>query len=280
MKHHVLKTGLAPLAVSVLLGTAANAADFPTPHFQDLHQIPKAETLREILLVHGAFVDASVWWDVAQELQGAGYVVRAAQLPLTSLEADAKAVDQVLDRMNGPVLMVGYSWGGMPVTQTGDDAKVKGLVYVAAMAPEKGQSINDLFDRNAPGLPGQEAVEISEDGFFWLQTEGFHMALMHDANKADADLRAAMQKPTAVVTFGEPVSVAAWENKPSWYAISADDQIVPADLQRQMAANIDAVTIELNTGHASIVSQPKLVASFIGHAAMALSGELAAAAAN
>ncbi|MGF9564501.1 alpha/beta hydrolase [Neorhizobium sp. JUb45] len=229
-----------------------------------------AHSIKNVVLVHGAFVDASIWSDVIRQLQAAGYTPSAVQLPMTSLKADIDATQQVIDRTAAPILLVGYSYGGMPVTEVGSDPKVRGLVYVAAMAPRPGQSINDLFDRGAPGLPGQAAVEQSSDGFFWLTPSLFRMALAHDAPEDRTATMSVSQRPIAISTFGQAVSKAAWMEKPSWYAISADDKIIPVALERKMAKDIKAVTIELNTAHASPLSQPKAVAAFISQAANAI----------
>jgi len=236
---------------------------------QDL-KIITAGKIKNIVLVHGAFVDASIWRKVIIDLQRAGYNPVAVQLPMDSLKNDIKATQQVLDRENGPVILVGYSYGGMPVTQVGIDPKVKGLVYFAAMAPDVGQSINDLLDRNAPGLPGQKAVEISKDGYYWLKPSLFGMALADDAPKNIVDVMSVSQKPIAVKTFSEKVTKAAWKYKPSWYAVSSEDKIVPVSLERHMAKEIGARTIELKTSHAAPLSQPENVAAFISQAATSI----------
>lgn len=255
---------------AALLVMAGLHAGLLGPALADEANVKPAGAVKNIVLVHGAFVDASIWSDVIRQLQAAGYTPSAVELPMTSLKADIEATQQVLDRTAAPILLVGYSYGGMPVTEVGTDPKVRGLVYVAAMAPRPGQSINDLFDRGAPGLPGQAAVEQSSDGYFWLTPSLFRMALAHDAPEDRTAVMSVSQRPIAISAFGQPVSKAAWMDKPSWYAVSADDRIVPVALERKMAKDIKAVTIELNTGHASPLSQPKAVAAFISEAATAL----------
>jgi len=200
-----------------------------------------------------------------------GYRVRAVQLPLTSLAEDTRATRQVLAALDGPVVMVGYSWGGMPATEAGADPKVAGFVYFAAVVADAGQSLEEVFDRDAAkDLPGQAAVRVSPDGWFWLDTDGFAGALAHDAPAERTRAMAVSQKPMAVSAFADRATVAPWHEKRSWYAVSADDRIVPAALQRKIARTIGAETIELPTGHASILSRPDAAAGFIEKAATTL----------
>jgi pimeloyl-ACP methyl ester carboxylesterase len=257
------------LRLAFCLGVGISGLVWPNSQAgaQDKPRIKLATSVKNIVLVHGAFVDASIWADVIRDLQAAGYNPSAVQLPMTSLQADVVATQQVLDRTEGPILLVGYSYGGMPVTEAGTDPKVKGLVYIAAMAPRPGQAINDLLDRSAPGLPGQAAVEQSKDGYFWLTPSLFRMALADDAPEEKTAVMSVSQRPIAITTFGEPIHKAAWMEKPSWYVVSTADKIVPVDLQRKMARDIKAVTSELNTAHASPLSQPEAIAAIIGEAA-------------
>lgn len=243
---------------------------------QDRPAAPTAETTTRsaaptIVLVHGAFVDASIWSGVATRLMSDGYRVRAVQLPLTSLAEDTRATRQVLAAIDGPVVMVGYSWGGMPATEAGADSKVAGFVYFAAVVADAGQSLEEVFDRDAAkDLPGQAAVRVSPDGWFWLDVDGFAGALAHDAPAERTRAMSVSQKPMAVSAFADRATVAPWHEKRSWYAVSADDRIVPASLQRKIARTIGAETIELPTGHASILSRPDAAARFIETAATTL----------
>jgi len=222
-----------------------------------------ADTVENIVLVHGAFVDGSIWNGVTARLHDQGYNVRAVQLPLTSLEDDVAATQAVLNKMEGPVLLVGYSWGGVPATVAGADPDV----------PEPGQSLQAMLEPYAdPPMPGTVALELDDEtGQFWISPEGFHDALSHDSPSALARLMGAAQKPTAARIFTDLPESAAWQDKPSWYVIATEDRIFPVPLQQALAQKIGATTLEWPTGHAAILSRPGSSAAVIDLAAQTLS---------
>lgn len=232
-----------------------------------------ADPVKNIVLVHGAFVDGSIWNGVTARLLDEGYNVRAVQLPLTSLEADVKATEAVLAQMDGPIVLVGYSWGGVPATVAGMDPDVVGLVYFAAVTPEPGETLGTMLepysDIELAGAP--ELVLDEAAGTYWIKPEGLHNALSHDAPSSLARLIGAAQKPTSAQIFTDAPDVAAWQSKPSWYAIATEDRIFPVPLQYALAEKIGAATVEWPTGHAAILSRPGSSADLIAEAAQSLS---------
>lgn len=234
-----------------------------------------AEAVKNVVLVHGAFVDASIWNGVSERLLDKGYTVRAVQLPLTSLDDDVAATEAVLERMAGPVLLVGYSWGGVPATVAGTDPDVKGLVYFAAVTPEPGQSLGAMLEPyNEVAMPGAVELELDESRQqYWLKPEGLHNALSHDAPSSTARLMGTAQKPTAAQIFTDIPDRAAWQSKPSWYVIASEDRIFPVPLQHALAKSIGATTVEWPTGHAAILSRPGSAAALIDAAALSLSSD-------
>lgn len=231
-----------------------------------------ADPVKNIVLVHGAFVDGSIWNGVSERLMDDGFTVRAVQLPLTSLEADVAATEAVLDRLDGPTLLVGYSWGGVPATVAGTDPDVMGLVYFAAVTPSPGESLGEML---APygevELPGASALHLDQaTNTYWIDPDGLHNALSHDAPVAAARLMGASQKPTSADIFTGKPDRAAWQSKPSWYVIATEDRIFPVPLQYALAEKIGATVTEWPTGHAAILSRPGASASLISQAARAL----------
>ena len=250
------------------VGTASVAAVLTVGGVSVAH----AEEVRNVVLVHGAFVDASIWDGVINRLQKDGYVVRAVQLPLTSLAADVAATEAVLNRIDGPTVLVGYSWGGVPVTVAGTDPKVKGLVFLAAVTPDPGESLEKMLKPYSDRpMPGMSALQRDAAGFLWLDPARFGFALAHDAPERLVDAMAAAEKPTAERLLTDSPERAAWRSKPTWYAISTEDKIFPVQLQHDLAKKIGARVIELPTGHASILSRPGESSAFIESAAHALS---------
>lgn len=227
-----------------------------------------AQQVRNVVLVHGAFVDASSWRPVANILMRKGFHVTAVQNPLTSLSDDVEAVRRVLEQQKGDTILVGYSWGGMPITQIGNDEKVKGLVYIAAMAPKVGESITDL-QKQEPEQATMRGLEgVIEDGYgnYLIDPDWYHYALAHDSDPELVKWFAYSQIPMSKAAFDERVTHAAWVDKPSWYAISGDDKIVSPKLQQMMAKRMKAETVTIDSGHASILSHPYEVAELIEQA--------------
>lgn len=223
-----------------------------------------------IVLVHGGLVDASSWAKVIPLLEAQGYPVTAVQNPLTSLADDVASTRRALALQDGPVLLVGHSWGGMVITEAGNDPKVTGLVYLAGFAPGPGQSLGDVAQQG-PAAPGGQYFVADAAGFVRLTRLGMEENLTHDLTAAEGRLLFATQHPLAAATRGECVTAAAWQTRPSWYLIANDDRMVSPELQRTMARTINATTHALPGGHLPILAQPEPVAAFILAAAQQLS---------
>ena len=222
-----------------------------------------------IVLVHGAFLDGSSWSKVTPRLQAAGYKVVAVQNPLTSLADDVAATQRAVDDQDGPVVLVGHSWGGSVITQAGAAAKVRALVYLAATAPGAGQSVADLLAGTAP-TPGGTAIKPDEAGFLAMSPADFASDFAQDIPAADAAVLASALAPIAGKAFQERGSLAAWQVKPSWYVVATQDRMMPVDLERRMAAAIHARTVEIAASHAVMLSHPAEVAATIIEAAQAV----------
>jgi pimeloyl-ACP methyl ester carboxylesterase len=229
--------------------------------------------VRNVVLVHGAFADGSGWRGVYDELTARGYSVSIVQIPLTSFADDVAATRRVLNRQDGPVILVGHSYGGSVITETGVDPKVAGLVYVAAFAPEVGQSTLDQYKEIPP--PPNFLPEEQPDGFAYLNGEKFRAGFAADTSEADADFLRDAQAPIAMAALGAPVTSAAWKKKPSWYIVAAEDGAIDPELLRSTARRIGAETTEVSGSHVVFLTQPKAVADVIEAAA---SGAAAAAA--
>jgi len=221
--------------------------------------------VKNIVLVHGAFVDGSSWAKVIPLLQAKGYHVTAVQIPLTSLADDAATTQRAIARENGPVILVGHSWAGAVITEAGVDPKVAGLVYVAAFAPDQGEQVGEL-GKKYPPPPALAAPMVDDKGFMTLSADAFEK-FGSDLPKADAQLAAATQGPINAAAFGAQVSNVAWKSKPTWYIVSTLDQAIAPDEERFFAKRMNAKTTELKASHVSMLSQPKAVADVIMDAA-------------
>lgn len=215
-----------------------------------------------VVLVHGAFVDGSVWSKVIPRLQAEGLKVVAVQNPLTSLADDVAATRRVLDMQTGPVVLVGNSWGGVVITEAGQHERVKSLVYVAAFAPAEGQSITTL-SKGYPTPSGFSHLVADKEGFLTLSLEGVQKHLAQFVPAAETSLMAATQVPVRGLNFDEKVTVAAWKTKPSWYFVSEQDNMMPPELQKDMAKKISATIVSLPADHSPHVSRPEDVANLI-----------------
>jgi pimeloyl-ACP methyl ester carboxylesterase len=220
-----------------------------------------------IVLVHGAFSDASSWRKVIPILERDGYPVIAVQIPLSSLSDDVAATKRVLDGQTGPVVLVGHSWGGAVITAAADGNKnVKSLVYVAAFAPEAGEVITAPAAKyTTPEL--NSALKPDEGGFVYIDRARFHDVFAHDLPAADTRIMAATQKPIYGKAFGETMPAAAWKTIPSWYIVCTDDRAINPDLERYYAKRIGATTTEIKASHVPFLSRPKEVARVIEAAA-------------
>jgi pimeloyl-ACP methyl ester carboxylesterase len=226
-----------------------------------------AQPIRNVVLVHGAFADGSGWQQVYQRLVAKGYRVAIVQEPETSLAADVAATRRVIDQQDGPVVLVGHSWGGQVITVAGADPKVKGLVYLAALMPKVGESTATLETMKRFPAPNQD-VKTTVDGFFYMDPAKYHANFAADSPKALADFMATSQVYLAVDAFKEPANAAAWETKPSWSVIPTADKTINPDLERWMSARAKAKVTEVpGSSHTVFLSHPDLVVSVIEQAA-------------
>jgi pimeloyl-ACP methyl ester carboxylesterase len=223
-----------------------------------------------VVLVHGAFGDGSHWKKVIPLLVSEGYYVRAVQLPLTTVEDDVKRAGDLISAIDGPVLLVGHSYGGVVITNAGNQKNVVGLVYIAAFAPDAGESAGGLLGlRAAP--PGIAHVKPDAQGFLYVDPEYYHEVFSPGVSDQDALVMALSQKPINGAAFGGPSGDPAWKHKPSWYQISANDQMIPPETEAMFAQRMNAKkTITLEAGHASLASHGAEVAAFILEAASSL----------
>jgi pimeloyl-ACP methyl ester carboxylesterase len=223
-----------------------------------------------IVLIHGGFVDGSGWAGVYNLLKKDGYDVAVVQNPTTSLADDVAFTKRVIAAQPGQSLLVGHSYGGVVITEAGTDPKVAGLVYVAAFAPHKGESVASLIKNPPPGAPVPPILP-PQDGFLLLDAARFHASFAGDVDEQTASFMAASQVPWGVAALAGEVSAPAWKTKPSWYLVAQDDKMIPPPAQRQMSQRAGAVVAETPGSHAVYVSQPGAVADLIKKAAAAVS---------
>ncbi len=222
--------------------------------------------IKNIVIVHGAFADGSGWEQVYQILKKKGYKVTMVQNPLISLEDDVSATERVLEKQDGPVILVGHSWGGAVITLAGISPKVAGLVYVAAFVPAEGESVLDLIKTSAPD-PENGILPADDNGFVWYDQQKFHAGFAADLSKEKADFMFASQAPIAVKCFVTRLTSAAWKSKPSWAIVATEDKSISPALERTMYNRAGAAITEVKGSHALYVSKPKDVASVIETAA-------------
>ncbi|ENA0611271.1 alpha/beta hydrolase [Enterobacter bugandensis] len=221
-----------------------------------------AENKTSVVLVHGAFADGSSWSKVIARLQKNHTEVIAVQLPLTSLKDDVAATQRAIARAHGDVVLVGHSWGGTVISEAGNDARVKSLVYVAAFAPDSGQSTADLVERY-PAPPGSAGIAKTADGYLYLPSKAVSEDFAPDVKSSEQNVIAATQGPFRADAFGEKVTHAAWHDKPSWFVVSRNDRMINPELERAMAKTIHAHTTEVAASHVSMVSQPEAIVRVI-----------------
>ncbi|WP_341840680.1 alpha/beta hydrolase [Chitinophaga caseinilytica] len=245
-----------------------SAAAFLAPS-QDAQAQAAPKGVKNIVLVHGAFADGSSWAKVIPGLQAAGMNVIAVQNPLTSLEDDVAATKRAIALMDGPVLLVGHSYGGMVITEAGNDPKVAGLVYVCALIPNDGQSATDV-GAAFPTAPGNAEIRPDAEGFLSLTRKGIREHFAQDLPMQERDVIFATQTPWATKATVTKISTAAWKSKPSWAIIGTEDHMVTPPLARAEAKMIKAKTTELKASHIPMVSLPKKVTDIILGAAREL----------
>jgi pimeloyl-ACP methyl ester carboxylesterase len=227
-----------------------------------------ADGVRNVILVHGAWADGSSWAKVIPLLEKAGLNAVAVQNPLTSFDDDVAATKRAIALQNGPVILVGHSWGGVVITEAGADPKVAGLVYVAAFAPDIGVPVGDL-GKGFPEPPGLAELRPDAQGYLTMTMKGVMESFAPDLPVAQRKIIAATQGATNSSVFGAKVTNAAWRDKPSWYVVAANDRMISPDLERQSAATIKANTITLPSSHVAMLSHPAEVAKLIIAAARA-----------
>jgi pimeloyl-ACP methyl ester carboxylesterase len=219
-----------------------------------------------IVLVHGGFVDGSGWQGVYSALKADGYNVAVVQNPTLSLAGDVAATHQILDGLDGPAVLVGHSYGGVVITEAGNHEKVTSLAYIAAFAPDKGESVGTLIADPPPGAPVPPILPPN-DGFLFLDRGKFAASFAGDLPRDQAEFMADSQVPWGLDALNGAVSQPAWRTKPSWYLVAGDDHMIPPPVQRAMAERIGAQTVEVpGTSHSVYVSQPAAVADLIKQA--------------
>ncbi|HEY2080968.1 MAG TPA: alpha/beta hydrolase [Streptosporangiaceae bacterium] len=225
---------------------------------------------KNVVLVHGGFVDGSGWQGVHDLLVKDGYHVAVAQNPTLALDDDAAVTRRLIDEQDGPVVLVGHSYGGAVITEAGLHEKVAALVYITAFAPDKGESVNTLI-AGFPADGPQPPILAPKDGFLFLDREKFHDAFAGDLSREQAQFMADSQVPWGVDALGGAITEAAWRIKPSWYLVATSDRMIPPPAQRSMSERAGSTVAEHAGSHAIYVSQPSVVASLIAQAAEATS---------
>ena len=234
-----------------------------------MSQASASAGVKNVVLVHGGFVDGSGWEGVYKALKREGYSVTIVQNPTISLADDVAVTKRTIAAQNGPVILVGHSYGGAVITEAGNDPKVAALVYVAAFAPDKGESVSTLIKDPPPGAPIPPILP-PQDGFLFLDRAKFPAAFAADVNAESAAFMADSQVPWGVEALSGAISEPAWRSKPSWYLVATEDRMIPPDAQRAMSKRAGATVVESKGSHAVYVSQPQAVASIIANAAKAV----------
>ena len=223
-------------------------------------------TARNVVLVHGGFVDGSGWQQVYQLLRKDGYNVSIVQNPTLSLEGDAEATRRILQRQDGPAVLVGHSYGGAVISEAGTHPAVAALVYIAAFAPDKGESVGTLI-AGFPADGPQPPILPPQDGFLFLDRDKFPASFAGDVPLDEAQFMADSQVPWSVDALGGAVTEPAWRQKPSWYLVTTEDRMIPPSAQHAMAERVGATVAEAPASHSVYVSQPQAVADLIKRAA-------------
>lgn len=216
-----------------------------------------------VVLVHGFWGGAAHWAKVIVDLHARGYSnLRAVELPLTSLADDAERTRKMVEQIQGPVLLVGHSYGGAVITEMGDLPNVVGLVYIAAFAPDAGESPGGITQQNPPAAAAN--LTPDSDGYLWIIQEKYRESFCQDLDVNDSLIMAVTQKAPLASTFGDAVTAPAWKVKPSWYQVSSEDRMIHPDNERMMAGRMNPrKLVELPAGHASLASQPSAVTDLI-----------------
>jgi pimeloyl-ACP methyl ester carboxylesterase len=225
-----------------------------------------ANDVKNVVLVHGGFVDGSGWEGVYKILRKDGYSVTIVQNPTLSLAGDVDVTKRALAAQSGPAILVGHSYGGAVITEAGNDPNVAGLVYITAFAPDKGESVASLIKDPVPGAPVPPILP-PQDGFLFLDKAKFPAAFAADVAPDAAAFMADAQVPWGLEALNGAITEPAWRSKPSWYLVATSDKMIPPDAQRAMSKRTGSKVVEIKGSHAVYVSQPQAVADLIEEAA-------------
>jgi pimeloyl-ACP methyl ester carboxylesterase len=231
-----------------------------------MSQATRVDGVKNVVLVHGGFVDGSGWRGVYDLLRKDGYNVTIVQNPTTSLADDVAVTKRALAAQSGPAILVGHSYGGVVITEAGTDPAVAALVYIAAFAPDRGESVAKLIENPPPGAPVPPILP-PQDGYLFLDRAQFRAAFAADVSADAAAFMADSQVPWGVEALTGAVSEPAWKAKPSWYLVATDDRMIPPDAQRAMSKRAGSTVAEIGGSHSVYVSQPGAVAAIIAKAA-------------
>src|ERR1700726_937130 len=263
MNHNAMAIGVRTRSIygalaimTIILGMGENT----------MAQTKSTTVVKNIVLVHGGLVDGSGWEGVYNVLKKDGYTVTIVQNPTISLADDVAFTKRAIAAQNGPVILVGHSYGGAVITEAGNDSKVAGLVYIAAFALDKGESVSALIKDPPPGAPVPPILP-PVDGFLLLDKAKFPASFAGDVSPEKAEFMADSQVPWGVNAVGGTISEAAWKTKPTWYLLTTEDRMLPPDAQRLMSKRAGATVVEVKSSHAVYVSHPEAVAHIIEEAA-------------
>jgi pimeloyl-ACP methyl ester carboxylesterase len=267
-KEIPMKNNLTAMAVRtrILYGVLAVVTTIFCIGENTMAQNNPTTNVKNIVLVHGGFVDGSGWQRVYNTLKKQGYTVTIVQNPTISLADDVAVTKRAIDAQEGPVVLVGHSYGGAVITEAGNDPKVAGLVYIAAFAPDKGESVGSLIKGFPSGGP-QPPILPPQDGFLFLDKAKFPASFAGDVSPEEAAFMADSQVPWGLGAISGTISEAAWRTKPSWYLVTTQDKMIPPDAQRGMSKRAGTTVVEVEGSHAVYVSQPQVVAHIIETAA-------------
>jgi pimeloyl-ACP methyl ester carboxylesterase len=256
------------LVAAAAIGTVAHAAlaqPAAGPQPQGGGTPVVAQAAKNVVLVHGAFADGSGWRGVYDLLTARGYRVTIVQNPLTSLDDDIAATKRALDRQDGPTILVGHSWGGTVITETGIHPQVSGLVYVSALSPDAGETTAQQYEGFAPAT--EFVLDKAPDGFAFVDRSKFKAGFAHDVSDAEAAFMSDSQVPINLSAFGTKLKNAAWRTKPSWAVIASEDKAFDQAMLDHMAKRIGAKVTKVSASHALFMTQPKVIADVIEQAA-------------
>lgn len=251
-------------AFPLIVGSALLSTALIT--LQSSAQSASSAPIKNIVLVHGAWADGSSWSKVVPLLEARGFHVVCVQNPLTTFAEDVAATKRMIDAQDGPVMLVGHSYGGAVITEAGNNPKVVGLVYVAAFAPDQGESAASMGKPYGP-TPGVGELRPIADGFLVLSEKGVLEDFAPDLSSEEKMTLVATQTPTQGAALGSTISAASWRNKPTWFVIASNDRMIAPQQERDSAKKMNAKTLTLSTSHVPMLSRPKEVADFISEAA-------------